>query len=731
MENLAVVEKKSPFLALKWIPVLLLLAFQFRLTSSYVIYGPYVVIPLAAFLGHKYGKGAIWTVVLGGMLFPIGLKLGAYSSGRYLDLYLLAIITCYLASSPRSLQQWLPKLTSKKLLIAALILFPMAIVFYEGELFEDLPVILGFDFFDFLVVFLFAMGAAGRSAKSVIVALVVAGAIGITLKIMGWPPRANIILDAQKVYLPLLGLSELKNMGGYYTLNSTIDLLTCLGYFWSGYILYRFWEKGSIPATSKFFWFWLFLAGFFALSSLDYYLLIRELDWPRSPLLNITKSTLLLVLVCFMAGLLGKRRGLGFMVGMVVLFWVLNGIAISGFNFTRPYILFRPMEIVYVFSFGSLGIWLRNQLVEEEQAALSWNWFWYTLSFSALVFFAQINRFSLFETLLLLTIPTAIISLSMLTGYLRNRYSTLKVEGHGGWVSLLGMIFVAYLGWQKIGEVQKGFHELYKQLQGMTALSMHELLKLFNSELGLFILFFLLYIWVLLNVLETALKSFTSWVEDFKQLWFWLKKLIKRDVKITIRLSPQKEDSADPDARTVLRFIFGGIRYVNRTLLSIIIVLPLTLLVIEVYPEQGLLAKSKEFYTDNFDTPSKVPKILLKIPDECKEYSANPYLWQAAIEYIGDKPLIEADPCGYKGRITTDWFITGQTPPQQTQLTFYIGRKMAVHGVDLYTQQKEKRLGVLWVEPESNDDDQTERITQDIYKRADTLANQEENRLPE
>jgi hypothetical protein len=34
----------------------------------------------------------------------------------------------------------------------------------------------------------------------------------------------------------------------------------------------------------------------------------------------------------------------------------------------------------------------------------------------------------------------------------------------------------------------------------------------------------------------------------------------------------------------------------------------------------------------------------------------------AAMAYIGSKPLIEADPCGYSGKIETDWFVSSRSP---------------------------------------------------------------------
>ena len=114
------------------------------------------------------------------------------------------------------------------------------------------------------------------------IGLAAAAAVGMVLDMFGWPPKADAILDARRAYLPVLGLTELKRLGVDYGLNSPLDWLTGMGYFWSGRFVARLMDKGLGVLPSP--WRacgWVTLAGVLALGKWDYYLVARVLDWPR------------------------------------------------------------------------------------------------------------------------------------------------------------------------------------------------------------------------------------------------------------------------------------------------------------------------------------------------------------------------------------------------------------------------------------------------------------------
>ncbi len=480
---------KSARWALVWIPVLLVLSSSAWITDTIFLGGPYAIIPLAAWIGAAYKGKGFWAVMLGGLLLPLGLYLGPYSSGLHLDVYLVALLVCRMAASPLPLQDWVPRFDSKKLRVTAFVILPMTVVFYAGKLIGDLPLRLGFDLYGLFMLWLFAVGTAGRRATPMMIGLAVASVIGTALDMRGWPPQADVILEAQRAYLPVLGLSDLKHMGVDYGLNSPQGFLTGAGYFWSGRFIRRLWENGHEVLPSS--WRacgWLSLASIFVLSNWDYFLFAKVLDWSRYEAFNVMGSPLALLLVGLMAGVLLGRYGIGLMVGLVVLFWGLNGLVLSGFDFARPHIVFRLQEIVYAVGFGALGVRLRDIALCEETFLFSRRWVWYT-----------------------------------------------------------------------------------------------------------------------------------------------------------------QKDAAQVRAGGVINRLVRSSSYLRCGVLVLTIALPLTLLIIDVYPRHGLWSEIKDFYEDN----NQAPPIIRKIPLECRGDSANPYLWQAAMEYIGDKPLIEADPCGYSGKIQT------------------------------------------------------------------------------
>jgi hypothetical protein len=717
--------KTSVRWTLGWVPVLLVLSFSAWITDTISLGGPYAIIPLAAWIGATYGGKGFWAVLLGGLLLPLGLYLGPYSLGLHLDVYLVALLACRMAASPRPLEDWVPRFDSKKLRVTAFVILPLTVVFYAGKLIGDLPVRLGSDLYGLLMLWLFAVGTAGRRATPMMIGLAVASVIGMALDMCGWPPQADVILEARRAYLPVLGLSDLKHMGVDYGLNSPQGCLTGAGYFWSGRFIRRLWENGHGVLPSP--WRacgWLSLASVFVLSNWDYFLFAKVLDWPRYEAFNVMGSPLALLLVGLMAGVLLGRYGIGLMVGLVVLFWGLNGLVLSGFDFARPHIVFRLQEIVYTVGFGALGVRLRDIALDEETFLFSRRWVWYTLLLGAVVFSVLIEKSPLSEKLILLGVCVLVVGLAALSRYLRNRFAAWQAEGHGGWVSLLGVITLASLAWQRAGEITETGRAVHKMLRNIAAVPMRDLAHEVDGDMIFPMFFILIYVWFFLTALQALIKHLPALIEDLRRVWIGLRSLFKWNGKIRVEFTPQK-DADQVRAGGVINRLVRSSSYLRCGLLVLTIALPLTLLIIDAYPRHGLWAEVKDFYEDNI----QAPPMIRQIPLECRGDSANPYLWQAAMEYIGDKPLVEADPCGYSGKIETGWFISGDKPLQCTQLTFYIRQQLNESSLQVYTNKKERRMGLIWVEINSNHGPK-KRITQHIYTRAAALAVQAEGSNP-
>jgi hypothetical protein len=239
--------------------------------------------------------------------------------------------------------------------------------------------------------------------------------------------------------------------------------------------------------------------------------------------------------------------------------------------------------------------------------------------------------------------------LAVLSRYLRKRFAAWRTQAHSGWVSLLGVIVLAAIAWQRAGEIAEAGRSVQEVLRNIAAVPVRDLARAVDGDMIFFVLFLLLYVWLFLTALQTLVKHLPAWIEDLKRLW----------------------------------------------------------------------AEVKDFYEDHI----QVPSVIRQIPPACRGDSANPFLWQAAMAYISNKPLIEADPCGYSGKIETDWFVSSQAPLQRTQLIFYIRQRLNEFALQVYADKQERRLGLIWVEIE---DDRAARkqIAAAIFARAKALAAQ-------
>ncbi len=710
--------KKSSLRVLGWIPVIMVLSFNTWAMGTITFGGPYAVIPLAAWLGTAYARKGWWAVLLGGLLLPLGPYLGPYRSGLHLDAYLIALLACHMAVSQRPLRDWLPAFDSKKLWVAAMVLLPLSVVFYDGELIDDLPIRLGFDLYGLFMLWLFAAGAAGQRARSVVIGLGAAAAVGMTLNIFGWPPKADVVLGARRAYLPVLGLTELRHLGVVYGLNSPLSWLTGIGYFWSGHVVARLMDKGaeSLPSPRRACG-WILLAGVIALSRWDVYVFSRVLHWPDYSVFNFVGSTPALLLVGLMAGVLLGRGGIWLAAGMVVVFWWLNGLVMSGFDFARPHVVFRLEEVLYAIGFGALGVRLRDLALGQETFLFSRRGALYTLLLGAIVLSVLLGNSPVSEKIILLGVSAAVVGLAALSRYLRKRVDEWRGEAHGAWVSLLGVIVLAAIAWQRAGEIAEAGHSMLKVLRDVAAVPLHDLAREVDGDMIFFVLFVLLYVWLFLTALQTLVKHLPAWIDDWKRLWAGLKSLFKPNAKIAVVFAPQKDKATDR-AKGVIDRLVQSSRFVRRGVMILAIALPLTLLVIDVYPRKGLWAEIEDFYQDHIQAPS----VIRNIPTECRERSPNPFLWQAAMEYIGDKPLIEADPCGYhSGRIKTDWFVSAQNPQQRTKLSIYLDDKLTEGDVSIFPKKQELRLTLIWVEIDTHDAERN-HIEKTIFSRAETLA---------
>ena len=99
----------SSYKALGFIPVLLMLTYASPIINGFNFYFLLAFVPLAVFLGHRYGSAGLITVALGGALLPLGFA-GAFGLfGGQLAIYILSLWLCAIFASGKDIKEVLSK----------------------------------------------------------------------------------------------------------------------------------------------------------------------------------------------------------------------------------------------------------------------------------------------------------------------------------------------------------------------------------------------------------------------------------------------------------------------------------------------------------------------------------------------------------------------------------------------------------------------------------------------
>ncbi len=712
---------------LAWIPVILFLSFSAAIMDTIRWGGPYVIIPLAAWIGAAYGPKGNRVVLFGGLLLPLGLYLNGFQAGLNLDVYLISLLVCRICSSSRQLLDWVPNWHSKTLFFVVFFFLPLSLRIYDGDLLDPFRLVLGFDLYFVFLFFLFAAGLSDFRVKPLIISLSLGTVFGMLMDAAGWPPTAEALLGAKRAEWPILGLTELRSLRLHYGLNSPLAWLTGAGYFLSGRYVARFLKRGTgaIPPIWLCYGLLVF-AGILALGSgLDRYLFSIVLQWPRYAALNFTGSTMTLILTSFMGGVFLRRRGVGIVLGLVGLFWYLNGLLMSDFDFSNPYIVIYLHQPLYAIAFGALGVKLRDRVTGQETFLFSWRWALYFLLLAIVLVPLFFETRNLSEKVALVVLCVIIVILSLTANYLRKRLAGLQAKEHSGWLSIVGIMVLASVAWEHVSEVVAILKTFQELILAFSSVSGRRLARMVDVNMALFAFFIPAYCWTFLGAVQGLLEQLPECIKDLYRLGIALKSTLVQKVHSTLK--PNSNEVPDKSqekhkAADLIRRITQGIRIMRHGILAVAILLPVVLLVIMNYPRDGFWVETKAFFRERIEEV----RVVRDIPPVCSETSANPFLWQAALDYLGAKPILEADPCGYTGKIKTDWFITAEKPLQRARISIFIDRKLGAYSTQVFTYKQERRLGLIWVEL-ADDSAEKKQIQAEIYSHANALASQVES----
>ena len=317
----------SNYKALGFIPVLLMLTYTTpTLGGVFFFYFPLAFVPLAVFLGHRYGSAGLITVALGGALLPLGFS-GAFGLfGGQLAIYILSLWVCAIFASGKDIKEVLSKShifqnpsVIAGILFASLIFLPIAFR-YSAELDSGLKTIFRFRAEYILYFVLWYLGTQNVNRRMVIVFLFCFAFFGFLLR--------------HFKFIPI-----------FYSLNSPGDVLVGAFFFIAGEYTRKLLDNQAgiqeVPRLVK----GIIVACMVLYGAAFIDRLIENIVGIHY--LYLTGGPSYLVVMSFLLGTYYGRRGI-----------IFSGVCIFVFETVSGVIRVAYPDIAYITYGGNLGMWI-------------------------------------------------------------------------------------------------------------------------------------------------------------------------------------------------------------------------------------------------------------------------------------------------------------------------------------------------------------------------------------
>jgi hypothetical protein len=364
--------EKPPWL---WIPALWLLAFDWYL-GPFSFTPVFLIIPLAALLGARYGRRALGLVALGGLplLAPV-VSFGFVSHGSAPDLYAVALAVCALVVNQRrgseQAAEGVPRFGAWTF-AAGLVVLPMTMSLWGTDV-GALHISAMFGLTGLFWLLLFLLGWNGFPARWAVAALALAAAAGMWLHAAVAPTDGRVFFSGPQAELPLFGLTRMEYLWWDYRFDSPAAFLAGVAYFAAGRLWAEMLRTRVAPLAPRDAYSLVLIVAAVALGyavnrsalvaiGLEPHALPRYGFFLGAPLA--------LPVTGLLGALLLGRRGLAVAVLAVPAFWALDAFALSGFSF--PLHDFRaPLhQPLCVLGFGLLGLAMRSRALGAAAAPL-------------------------------------------------------------------------------------------------------------------------------------------------------------------------------------------------------------------------------------------------------------------------------------------------------------------------------------------------------------------------
>ncbi len=674
-----------------WLPLLLVVSLRWSVAGSLTLAAAELAVPVAAFLGYRFGHRGIWITALGGLLLPVGFRFQALASVPRLDIYLAALLVCFLAASSKPLRLWLARWRASPCFFLAFLLLPLAVGLLGGE-FGSLVLFLALRFSALFFLFAFLAGVSPISGRLFVMTLAGFTLAGMLLEAVGLPQDGREFFGGPKAELPLVGMMDLRYLWATYGLNSPASWLAGIGYFHAGRMLRRMLAGGFSERPGPAVWGAVLLLALVGVGG--------ELNrFAAQALAGANVSSFMLVLGSFYAligaallgGLLLRWCGVMAVFSLVMLFWGVDAALRSGLDFSQVRLWMPLEEPLAVLGFGMLGIALRHLALHIDTPWWSPRWTGFALLLALLTasFIAEAQGF--WDVVWAVLVFFGSLGLALVLAWLRERLLGW-LPRHGGWSALANLLLLTLLARQMPGFWSQGGGAVREVgTAGLALIKAQGIADLGMETLVIFCFFMLFgFLWV------SALQAL---VRDLRHCW--------SDVRTLARFAGLHLKGAAPGNGGVAGEVQGSssapkgealylraLQMFRRVMLVFAFAPLLVATVVDLYPPGGFISHLREWtagterkFDDGADPGERV---------RSRSPPANTFLYQAAREFVDGLPVIVDDPLA--GLVVTDWYDLSVEPRVRERIAIRIGPDLAFYALNVDLRRQHRGTFGLWVE---------------------------------
>jgi hypothetical protein len=425
------------------VPILPLFACSMAITAGLSVWPAYLLVPVAAWLGRRYGTHGIITVAIGtaALLLPV-FDLEAFSFGGAPTVYVITLWVAIASASPDPLRALIGSgrlFRSAPFFIAALVLLPMSFGFELHRFDDEGALRLSLALQPLFLFCLFLSGLAGFPPWHAAIGLILAAILGMAIRYSG-------VEGALAAFIANPADPDGARIGGFwfgYRLDDLAGLATAIACYLAGRLAEQ-WRAGDQLGSAL--WRHPF-AAVGALTLLAALGTITGLLLPPLPaiagLTGIYGSYDALVLAAFLAGLLLRHGGVAVCLGLFVALIAAGNAAAF---MTGRGVLFVSLEQPLIcLAYGALGVGTRALLAGAPIPFRARRWVQYGLLVLGIIaIVTSSSELIEFAAVLLMAAAGALLTLAIRWARRKLDLRGIRITGEG-WLQLAAILVV--LAW--------------------------------------------------------------------------------------------------------------------------------------------------------------------------------------------------------------------------------------------------------------------------------------------